>query len=107
MAWKPCYHAIVIDSFVDRATSQLFDGKSTKLTRRRLPPRLHEIASRKLDQLDSAATLEDLRHPPGNRLEALRGDRAGLHSIRINQQYRICFRWTAQGPAEVEVTDYH
>ena len=62
---------------------------------------------RKLDQLDSAEALDDLRIPPGNRLEALKGDRQGQYSIRINEQYRICFVWTESGPAEVEIVDYH
>ena len=65
------------------------------------------VAERKLQQLDSAATLDFLRSPPGNRLEALSGDRAGRHSIRINAQFRLCFLWTEQGPEEVEITDYH
>lgn len=65
------------------------------------------VAERKLQQLDSAATLEFLRSPPGNRLEALRADRAGQHSIRINDQWRICFVWTADGPTQVEIVDYH
>lgn len=65
------------------------------------------VAERKLQQLDSAATLDFLRSPPGNRLEALSGDRAGRHSIRINSQFRLCFLWTEQGPEEVEITDYH
>jgi len=62
---------------------------------------------RKLDQLDSVQRLEELRIPPGNRPEALTGDRKGQHSIRINQQYRICFRWTDDGPANLEIVDYH
>lgn len=62
---------------------------------------------RKLVTLDAAETLDDLRVPPGNRLEALRGDRAGQHSIRINQQWRICFTWTDAGPIDVEIVDYH
>ena len=61
----------------------------------------------KLQMMNQAANLEDLRVPPGNRLEALRGDRAGQHSIRINQQWRVCFRWTHEGPAAVEIADYH
>lgn len=65
------------------------------------------IAARKLALLDAAETLEFLRSPPGNRLEALKGDRVGQHSIRVNDQYRICFRWTKAGPAEVEIVDYH
>ena len=68
---------------------------------------IERVATRKLAQLDAAATLEFLRAPPGNRLEALRGDRAGQHSIRINDQWRLCFRWTEQGPADVEIVDYH
>jgi proteic killer suppression protein len=65
------------------------------------------VARRKLRQLEIAGRLDDLRVPPGNRLEALKGDRAGQHSIRINDQYRVCFRWTAAGPEEVEIVDYH
>jgi proteic killer suppression protein len=64
-------------------------------------------AWRKLDMLDAAVTLDDLRSPPGNRLEALVGDRKGQHSIRINDQFRICFRWTEAGPEDVEIVDYH
>ena len=74
---------------------------------RGLPPQLARVAQRKLRQLDEAGDLGELREPPGNRLEALVRDRAGQHSIRINQKYRICFRWTARGPAEVEIVDYH
>ena len=66
-----------------------------------------KIATRKLAQLDAAETLEFLRSPPGNRLEALKGDRKGQFSIRINDQYRLCFRWTAAGPTDVELVDYH
>ena len=65
------------------------------------------VARRKLRQLEIAGRLDDLRIPPGNRLEALKGDRAGQHSIRINDQFRICFRWTPAGPADVEIVDYH
>ncbi|MGJ3232233.1 MAG: type II toxin-antitoxin system RelE/ParE family toxin [Oceanicaulis sp.] len=66
-----------------------------------------KVAARKLDMLDAAARLDDLRIPPGNRLEALSGDRAGQHSIRINAQWRICFVWTDRGATEVEIVDYH
>jgi proteic killer suppression protein len=66
-----------------------------------------EVATRKLQQLDAAATLEFLRSPPGNRLEALRGRRNGQYSIRINEQWRLCFKWTAAGPEQVEIVDYH
>lgn len=68
---------------------------------------LIKVATRKLVQLDAAQTLEFLRSPPGNRLEALKGDREGQYSIRINDQFRICFRWTADGPMDVEIVDYH
>lgn len=68
---------------------------------------MQRAALRKLAVLDAAETLEDLRIPPGNRLEKLKGDRVGQHSIRINGQWRICFRWTDAGPADVEITDYH
>ncbi len=97
----------MIRSFKDSATEDLFYGRQTKVARKRLPVALRGKAAKKLDALDSAAILEDLRIPPGNRLEALRGDRNGQHSIRINEQYRICFRWTDSGPEEVEVVDYH
>lgn len=66
-----------------------------------------KVAARKLVQLDVAETLDFLRAPPGNRLEALKGDRAGQHSIRINDQFRVCFRWTKAGPEDVEIVDYH
>jgi len=97
----------VIVSFADSGTEDLFEGRDTKASRRLLPQVLLKAAGKRLDHLDSAESLDDLRIPPGNSLEALKGDRAGQHSIRINQQYRICFRWTAQGPADVEVVDYH
>lgn len=68
---------------------------------------IERVARRKLRQLQIAERLSDLRVPPGNRLEALRGDRAGLYSIRVNDQFRLCFRWTASGAEEVEIVDYH
>ncbi len=68
---------------------------------------IEAVARRKLRQLQIAGRLEDLRVPPGNRLEALKGDRAGQHSIRVNDQYRVCFRWTAAGAEDVEIVDYH
>jgi proteic killer suppression protein len=71
------------------------------------PKSLWKIAVRKLDQLDSVLSLDELHVPPGNRLESLSGNRQGQHSIRINDQYRICFRWTETGPTDVEITDYH
>lgn len=97
----------MIRSFADQATEDLFYGRSTKAARKTLPQRLWFKASTKLDAIDSASRLDDLRIPPGNRLEALKGDRKGEHSIRINDQYRICFRWTEAGPENVQVVDYH
>ena len=107
VAHGTCYPAVVIVSFADAETEDLFNGASTKRARRRLPVALWTIAARKLDMLDAAAVLTDLRVPPGNHLEALTRDRAGQHSVRINDQYRVCFVWTDAGPASVEVTDYH
>lgn len=97
----------MIQSFHDDATADLFNGKTTPAARRVCPVELWSVARRKLDMLHNAVSLGSLRFPPGNRLEALRGDRAGQHSIRINQQYRSCFVWTDQGPSDVEITDYH
>lgn len=85
----------------------MFDGAPTKAARKTLPEALWNVAHRKLDHLQRAEVLEDLRKPPGNRLEALKGARRGEYSIRINQQYRVCFRWTPQGPEDVEIADYH
>jgi proteic killer suppression protein len=97
----------MIRSFRDQATEDLFNGRNTKAARQRLPHPLWRVATRRLDALDQAEILEDLRVPPGNRLGALRGDRQGRHSVRINDQYRIYFRWTESGPVDVEVVDYH
>lgn len=97
----------MIRSFKNKATEDLFNGKATKSAMRACPKRLWNIAVRKLDQLDSVLSLDELRVPPGNRLEALSRDRKGQHSIRINDRYRICFRWTNTGPITVEITDYH
>jgi proteic killer suppression protein len=74
---------------------------------KRFPVDLVRATQRKLDMLDAAVTLSDLRSPPANHLEALSGDRAGQHSIRVNRQFRLCFVWTAAGPAEVEFVNYH
>ena len=97
----------MIVSFKDSGTEDIFNGENTRAARRACPPGLWKVAARKLDLLDSAASLQDLRAPPGNRLEALRGDRKGQHSIRINERYRICFVWEERGPVEVEIVDYH
>jgi proteic killer suppression protein len=93
--------------FADRGTRDIYNGVASNFSRRVIPASLRQKALDKLTVLDSAASLEQLRVPPGNRLEALRGDRTGQHSIRINDQYRICFRWTAAGATEVEIVDYH
>jgi|SRR5215213_3678144 len=97
----------MICSFADEGTEDIYDGDDTKAARRRCPQILWKVAVRKLDHLNRAAHLHDLLAPPGNRLEALVGDRKGQHSIRINDQYRICFRWSEKGPEEVEIIDYH
>lgn len=97
----------MIQTFHDAATEDLFNGKPSKAVRRLLPVRLWKVARRRLEQLDSAGALGDLRVPPGNRLESLKGTRRGQHSMRINDQFRICFTWTENGPTGVEVTDYH
>jgi proteic killer suppression protein len=97
----------VIVSFADAGTEDMFNRRDSKAARRVCPVQAWRVARRKLDQLNAVPSLGALRVPPGNRLEQLRGDRAGQHSIRVNDQYRLCFRWTAAGPADVEVTDYH
>ena len=97
----------MIESFADKATEDIFNGVNSTAARRLLPRELCRVAYRKLDQIDSATTLDDLRVPPGNRLEALKGERSGQHSIRINDQYRICFEWTLNGASGVEIVDYH
>jgi proteic killer suppression protein len=97
----------MIRSFKNKATEDIFNGKTSKSAMRICPKSLWNIAVRKLDQLDSVVSLDELRVPPGNRLELLSKDRKGQHSIRINDQYRICFDWTEIGPIDVEITDYH
>lgn len=97
----------MILSFKDVGTQDIFNGENTKSARKNCPQTLFDVAFRKLDQIDSAVELNDLRVPPGNRLELLKGDRTGQHSIRINDQYRICFIWTNNGATEVEIVDYH
>jgi proteic killer suppression protein len=97
----------LIVSFADRGTEHLFNGEDTRQARGALPRDLWKIAGRKLDMMNAATSLQDLRFPPGNRLEPLKGDRKGQHSVRINDQYRICFHWTDSGPAQVEIVDYH
>lgn len=93
----------MILNFTDRETEKIF----RQIISKKLPYSIQKTALRKLIMLDNAETLEDLRIPPGNRLEALKGDRKGQYSIRINDQYRICFRFSSQGAENVEITDYH
>lgn len=93
---------MAIQSFNCKDAQALFNGK-----RARRFVNIEAAAMRKLAMLNQANTLDDLRVPPGNRLEALQGDRSGQHSIRINDQWRICFIWTASGPGNVEIADYH
>jgi len=97
----------VIVSFAESGTEDLFYGRGSKAARHVCPQSLWRVARRKLDQLNAAITLESLRLPPGNRLEALKGDRGGQHSIRVNDQFRVCFIWTDAGPTDVTIVDYH
>lgn len=92
----------MIKSFRDRRTQRLFEGKDVAPFRS-----IAKVALRKLDMLDSADRLADLRSPPANRLEALKGDRKGQHSIRINDRWRLCFLWRGSDAFEVEIVDYH
>jgi proteic killer suppression protein len=93
----------MIQSFRCDETRKAFEG----VRPRRLPGNLRSVMQRKLKVLDAAVRLEELRMPPGNRLEAFKGGRKGQHSIRVNDQWRICFRWDTNGPCEVEIVDYH
>ena len=92
----------MIQSFKCKDTLALYEGKSPRKFKA-----FASVAERKLSQLDAAQALDFLKAPPGNRLEALKGDRKGQHSIRINDQWRICFEWTDVGPIDVEIVDYH
>ena len=93
----------MIKSFADRETERLFDGEFS----RRLPEDIHRRSRLKLEIIDAAKDLRDLQSPPGNMLHALHDDRSGQHAIRINDQWRICFRWHDGNAHEVEITDYH
>ena len=92
----------MIRSFADKETKKLFETERSRRFKA-----LARVAVRKLTQLDAVKNLDDLRIPPGNRLEALKGNRGGQHSIRINDQFRLCFRWEADGAYDVEIVDYH
>ena len=93
----------MIKSFADKETEKIFNREFS----RKRPHEIQPLAKRKLDMINAADALEDLRIPPGNRLESLHGDREGQHSIRINDQWRICFYWIDNNACDVEVTDYH
>lgn len=93
----------VLQSFADKETERIWNRQRSKT----LEPKLQRAALRKLTILDAAETLDDLRTPPGNRLEKLRGSRVEKHSIRVNQQWRSCFEWASAGPRDVEIVDYH
>lgn len=97
----------MIKSFADDASRDIFDGVNSKRSRKILDSKLLPIARRKLDMIDVAITLNDLKIPPANHLELLNGNLKGKHSVRINDQYRIVFRWTNQGVEDVEIIDYH
>ena len=97
----------MIVSFASRGTEDVYNGLTTGAARKACPRSLWPDARRKLDRVNRVVSLSDLRVPPGNRLERLRGDRAGFFSIRINEQFRICFRWENGHAWDVEITDYH
>jgi proteic killer suppression protein len=97
----------MILSFFDQGTEDVYNRRDTKAARRACPKDIWRVAQRKLDQLNAAISLHSLSLPPNNRLEQLRKERRGQHSIRINDQYRICFVWTDEGPQRVEIADYH
>ena len=97
----------MIKSFAGQGSEDIFNGRNTKEARRICPRGLWRVAARRLEQLDSVGFLDELRIPPGNRLEALSRDRKGQHSIRINDQYRVGFVWTSDGPEQVAIVDYH
>lgn len=93
--------------FRNQGTEDVFDGVQSKAARKVCPPSLFDRAREKLFLIDDAEVIQDLRIPPGNRLEALKGNRKGEYSIRINDQYRVCFRWTERGARDAEIVDYH
>lgn len=97
----------MIKSFFDQGTEDIFDRRLSREAQRTCPNNLWRVAQRKLDQLNAVVSLNSLRLPPGNRLESLKKERLGQHSVRINDQFRICFVWTEEGPERVEITDYH
>jgi len=101
------YNRIVIASFADTATEDVFDGRDSRRARAACPAALWHVARRKLDQVNRAVDLRDLSVPPGNRLERLQGDRRQRWSVRINEQYMVCFEWKEGYAYDVEITDDH
>jgi proteic killer suppression protein len=97
----------MIQSFKDKGTEDVFDGTDSRGARKACPQSLWAVARRKLDQINRVREVGELKIPPGDRLERLRGDRRNQYSIRINQQFRICFQWEEGHAFEVEITDYH
>jgi len=97
----------MIVSFKNQNTEDVFNGKNSREARKICPLSIWRVATRKLDQINAATILQDLRSPPNNHLAALIGDRQGQHNIRINNQYRTCFIWTKAGAEQVEIVDYH
>ena len=97
----------MIDSFKNQGTADIFDGVNSKAASKICPESIWRIAVRKLDQIDSVTTIDELAVPPGNHLEKLSGNLEGQYSIRINDQYRICFEWLESDAQAVEIVDYH
>ena len=97
----------MIQSFKNQGTEDIFDGVASRVARKCCPQAIWPVAQRKLDQINRVGDVQDLKVPPGNRLERLKGNRETQYSIRINQQYRVCFQWKDGHAYEVEITDYH
>ena len=98
---------MMIQGFYDKGTEDIFNGVDSVKARKTCPKGIWDVARRKLDLMNAAQGLQDLKSPPNNRLKPLDGNRKGQHSIRINDQFRICFIWTTNGPGRIEITDYH
>ncbi len=97
----------MIAGFSNKGTEDIFNDRNSREAGRILPADLHRLARKKLVMIDAAGSVDDLKIPPGNKLEKLSGDLAGMHSIRINERWRIIFLWNEQGPINVEISDYH
>jgi toxin HigB-1 len=97
----------MIVSFVDAGTEDIYNGRNTRGAGRACPLQIHVTARKRLDTLQAATSLDDVASNPGANLEELKRARKGQHSVRINRKYRVCFRWTSDGPADVEIVDYH